>query len=280
MLCVESNVFCSTIKYKSDYSDETPGSGKIRRGETMNKLKYWFLTVALMLSGVSVYSTTSAADEIVRKVDAFHMYGADFEMSIRVESYLNQHLKGTTVMRVYVNDGQITMLTFVEPEKYKNRKILIKNNDIQVVIPKVKNPVKVTASQKLMGGISYGDVSRICFSKDYTAKLLGEERVSGMNDAGNQFDAGKCLLLELTAKDPQKSYNKINIWVDKTDFTPVKADFYALSGKKMTTVYYAGLKEWGGKTVLTKMFLFDRINSAKHYSLTYYDIEATSDKIN
>jgi hypothetical protein len=246
----------------------------------MNKLKYWFLTVILMLLGVSVYGAVLTADEIVRKADAFHVYGTDFEMSIRVESFLNQHLKGTTVMRGYVNDGQITMLTFVEPAKLKNRKILIKDNDIQVVIPKVKNPVKVTASQKLMGGISYGDVSRIRFSWDYTAKLLGEAGVAGMNDAGNQFDAGKCLFLELTAKDPQKSYNKINIWVDKTDFTPVKADFYALSGKKMTTAYYAGLIKWGGKTILTKMFLFDQINTAKHYSMTYYDIKATSDKTN
>jgi outer membrane lipoprotein-sorting protein len=238
----------------------------------MNKVKYLLIPVIFILLGLSAEGAALSADEIVRKADSYHTYGTDFEMSIRVESYLNQRLKGTTVMKGYVDDGQITTLTFLEPANMKDRKILIKDRDIQIIIPKVKNPIKVTASQKLMGGISYGDVSRIRFTGDYQAKLLGEEEVTGMNDAGNKFEAGKCLVLELTAKDPQKNYSKINLWVGKPDYTPIKADFYALSGKKMTTVYYSGLKEWCGKTIISKMFLFDQINTAKHYSMEYYDI--------
>jgi outer membrane lipoprotein-sorting protein len=241
----------------------------------MKALKYLIVTGLFLMLGVSVNGASATADEIVRKMDDHHAISDNFEMTIRLESYLNNHFESATVMKGYVNDGQMTMLTFLEPANMKHRKILMKNNDMWIVIPKVKNPIRVTASQRLMGGISYGDVARVSYADDYTAKLSGEESIVGMNADGNKAEAEKCLVLELAAKDPQKNYPKIMIWVEKQNYLPVKADFFALSGKKMTTIYYTGPKEWKGKIIVTKMFLFDQIITTKHYSMEYYDIKVT-----
>lgn len=241
----------------------------------MKVFKYITITVIFFMLGVYVNVYALTADEIVRKVDEHHSISNNFEMMIRVESYINNHFEGSTVMKGYVNNGKMTMLTFLEPLKMQGRKILIKDKDMWIIIPKVKNPIRVTASQRLMGGISYADVARVSYAEDYTAKLSGEESIVGLTADGNQSEATQCLILELSAKDPRKNYNKIIIWVEQQTFLPVKADFFALSGKKMTTAYYTLPKEWDGKIIVTKMFLFDQINTTKHFSMEYSDIQIT-----
>jgi hypothetical protein len=178
-------------------------------------------------------------------------------------------------MKGYVNNKKMALLTFLEPTNMQGRKIIIKDNDMWIVIPKVKNPIRVSASQRLMGGISYGDIARVNYAEGYSAKLGGEETVTGMNSDGTKSEAVKCMILELSARNKKKNYNKIIIWAKEQDFLPVKADFFALSGKKMTTVYYTAPKEWDGRIILTKMYLFDQINKTKYFSMEYFDIKET-----
>jgi hypothetical protein len=241
----------------------------------MKVFNYIAIIVIFFTLGISANGYSLTADEIVRKMDDHRLINNNFEMTIRVESYLKNHLEGSTVMHGYVNNGKMTMLTFQEPLNMKDRKILIKDNDMWIIIPKVKNPIRITPSQRLMGGMSYGDVARVSYAEDYTAKLNGEESIVGVNSDGNKSDPNNCLILELSAKDMRTNYHKIITWVDEQSFLPVKADFFALSGKKMTTVYYTAAKEWDGKIIITKMFLFDQINTTKHFSVEYFDIKVT-----
>lgn len=242
----------------------------------MKAFNYLIITFLLLVLVVSANGYSPTADEVVRRIDDHRLISSSFEMTIRVESYLNNHFEGLTVMKGYVNDGKMTMLNFLEPLNMKGRKIIIKDNDLWIVFPNVKNPVRITPSQRLMGGISYGDVAGVSYAEDYTAKLNGEESMVGMNSDGDKSDPVNCYILELTAKTMKTNYHKIIIWVDEQDFLPVKADFFALSGKKMTTAYYTAAKEWDGKTIITKMFLFDLINTKKHFSMEYFDLKATN----
>jgi outer membrane lipoprotein-sorting protein len=239
----------------------------------MKVVRYGTITILFFMLGLSVYGAPITADEMIGRVDAHYTIANNFEMTIRVESYRKDRLQGLSVMKGNVDNGQLKMLTFTEPANMNGRKILIKDKDMWIIIPKVKNPIHVSPSQRLIGGISYSDVARGSFTANYTAKLSDEEQISGMNFDGTKSDPNQCFILELTAKEMRENYNKIIIWVEEQNFLPVKADFFALSGKKMTTVYYTGSKIWDGKIILTKMFLFDQINTAKHFSIEYSDIK-------
>lgn len=242
----------------------------------MKVFKYITMTVIIFMLGISATGYSLTADEIVRKMDDHRLISNNFEMTIRVESYINNHFEGLTVMKGYVNNGKMTSLIFFEPLNMKGRKILIKdNNDMWLIIPTVKNPIRITPSQRLMGGISYGDVVGVSYAEGYTAKLNGEESIVGMNSDGDKSDTNKCFILELSAKDMETKYNKIIIWAEEQNFLPVKADFFALSGKKMATAYYTAPKDWDEKIIITKMYLFDQINITKHFSIEYSDIQAT-----
>jgi outer membrane lipoprotein-sorting protein len=230
--------------------------------------------VLFLILGLSASGSSLTADEMVRKMDEHRLISSNFEMTIHVESYTNSQLGSSTVMKGYIDDGKMTLLTFLEPLNMKGRKIVLKDNDMWLIIPNVKNPIRITASQRLMAGISYGDVVGVSYAEGYTAKLNGEESIVGMNSDGNKSDPNQCFILELSAKDLGTKYNKIIIWVAEQNFLPIKADFFALSGKKMMTAYYTAAKEWNGKIILTKMFLFDQINITKHFSMEYSDIKA------
>ncbi len=241
----------------------------------MKAFNWIILLVMLSLSnGAIIGNASPGADEILRKIDEHRLISASFEMTIRVESYLNQGLQDVTVMKGSVNEGNMALLTFLEPSKLKGRKISIKGNEMWLTIPNVKNPIRITASQRLAGGVSYADIAGMNFADGYSATRLEGESIAGMGSDGHPAAAKRCAVLELTAKNAGTNYHKIMIWADEQSFLPVKADFFALSGKKMITVYYATPLEWNGKTIMTKMFLFDQINSAKYFSVEYQDIIA------
>lgn len=237
----------------------------------MKRLNFIGLNIILFLGLAVGYSSTP--DEMLRRVDEHRLIGNNFEMTIRIEGYVNNYIKDSTVMRGYVNDGKMSQIVFLEPLKVKDRKIIIKDNEMWLIIPKVKNPIHITPSQRLVGGISYGDVAASSFADGYTVKLNGEEMIVGMSPDGTKTEASKCYLLELTAKGKNPNYNKVILWIERQNYLPVKADFYALSGKKMTTVYYTSPREWNDKIIVTKMFLYDQINTSKHFSMEYSEIK-------
>jgi hypothetical protein len=233
------------------------------------------IIVLLPVVAISAYGDSLSADEIVHKMDEHRLIGNDFEMTIRVDSYTHNQFDNSTVMKGFVSNGRLTTLAFLEPLNMKGRKIIMKGNDMWFIVPNVKNPIRITASQRLMGGISYGDIAGISYEEGYSAKFNGEEATAGMNSDGTKSDDKQCFIVELTAKaaGTATKYNKILIWVEQRNFLPLKADFFALSGKKMMTAYYTSPQEWNGKAIITKMFLFDQINLTKHFSMEYSDIK-------
>lgn len=245
------------------------------------KLSKLLITIGfVLLSGVTVSGSGPIAEEIIQKVDAHNFIANNFDMTIRVETYNKNRLQSPTVMKGYVNNGEMTSLTFLEPANMKDRKIVMKDNDMWIIIPKVKNPIHVTPSQRLVGGMTYGDVAKVKYANDYNVKINGEEQITGLNSDGTNSTIQNCRILELTAKEMKQSYQKITLWVEQQDFLPVKADFYALSGKKMMAVYYTAPKQLNGKMIITKLFLFDQINVSKHFSVEYSDIKVNDSSQN
>lgn len=241
----------------------------------MKRFNCLLIVLINLLIAASVFGSSLTAEEILRNVDDHRLVSDSFEMTIRVDNFINGQKEGSTVMNGRVEHGKLTSLTFVEPSNMKGRKIMISDNNMKLIIPNVKNPVRITASQRLVGGISYGDVAAVGYSDVYTPKLIGEEQVTGMNSDGTKTDAVPCFILELLTNDTNSNYHKIILWVEKQDHLPVKGDFYALSGKKMTTVYYTAPQVWRGKNIITKMYLFDQINTNKHFSMEYSDFIVT-----
>jgi hypothetical protein len=115
-----------------------------------------------------------------------------------------------------------------------------------------------------MGDASNGDVARTNFSRDYKPKLVGEEQINNK----------ECYKLELTATNEAATYQRVEYWVTKNDFKPIKAELYLASGRHYKSVIYNEYKQVvGGKYLLAKMTLYDRLRENKYTIMEYLKYE-------
>lgn len=128
-------------------------------------------------------------------------------------------------------------------EKEKGRSVLVLGDDMWLLLPNTKRPVRVSPQQRLLGPASGGDIARSRFQEDYAAEVVGEEVAEGE----------PCHRLELKARRPVVAFQKATLWVAKAGRRPVKAEFRMASGKLARTVRF---KEGGlvqGQPVLRSM---------------------------
>lgn len=220
-----------------------------------------------LFSVCSGYSIT--ADEILRNTDETRSIATNFIMTDYMEDYRKGKLSDKSMLKGYIKGMDKSMVIFTEPSNMKGRKILMVKDDMWVFIPDTKKPVRTTASQRLLGQLSNGDVLNVRFSYDYSAVLEKEESIADINSENRT-----CYKLDLTAKRPGAAYHTLTLWVEKETFYPVKAEFFALSGKKMKTSFYSGLKVIEGRNVITKTSIYDEIIKDNYTTSEFLDLKA------
>jgi outer membrane lipoprotein-sorting protein len=128
-------------------------------------------------------------------------------------------------------------------DKEKGRAVLMLGDQMWLLMPGSKHPLKVTPQQRLMGSAAGGDVARTRFREDYTAQTLSEETLDGR----------ACWRLELTAKKPSVSARQVTLWVVKEGTLPLKAEFHLASGKLARTAQFGALTQAHGQPVMSRM---------------------------
>ncbi len=139
-----------------------------------------------------------------------------------------------------------------------------------MTLPDVSKPVRITPLQRLVGQASNGDVAKTYYASDYTAVLLGEERIKGH----------PCARLELTAKRKGATYQRILYWINLEDFTPVQADFFLLSGKNSKFAQFEEYRDFAGQRLLSRMTIHDKLVGNEQTTMEYlsYKVRAIPDK--
>lgn len=212
-----------------------------------------FLWIGFWAFGLSGY-------EIVKKADLWRAPSSSFEAVIKIVSYKDDEKVEEIDLKAYVRDIDSTMVEFIGPSTWKGRKMLMLKKDMWMIFPNTSKPIRITPAQRLMGEVANGDIAKLNFAEDYVCALKGQENVKGVD----------CYFLELIAKEKEGvTYYRINYWVRVSDYMPVKAEFYSLSGRKLKEAHYFGPKEMGGEMKISKVVLYDAINTNR-YSIMYY----------
>jgi hypothetical protein len=127
--------------------------------------------------------------------------------------------------------------------KEKGRAVLLKGDQMWLLLPGSKRPVKVTPQQRMMGPAAGGDVARTRFREDYSVQTLAEESLEGQS----------CWRLELMAKHPSVSARQVVLWVAREGSLPLKAEFRLASGKLARTARFGPSIQAHGQPVLSRM---------------------------
>ena len=225
------------------------------------------VTLALILAIPALAADDVAA--LLKKADSYRLPEAAARVETLVELYRNDVLDKERRYTVYTKPGRRSLVLMKSPSE-AGQKVLMLADQFWLLMPDTQRPLRITASQKLLGEASTGDISTMTWSEDYTGNVVGEEPCPTAKD-GRQ--PKRCLHLDLNAARPGVTYARIELYLDKTDKLPVKADLYVNSGKRAKEAWFEA-KTVDGRLRIATMTLFDDIQTGRRTVVRYQNIEA------
>ncbi len=208
----------------------------------MNRKASFFVSCILItfFSGSSVFAITPT--EILEKTDRVRAPFESFIMDIDLSSKDKKRS-----FSIYSKRGEDSLVLFLLPKKEKGRLLLMKEDNLWIYIPGTRRALRITPIQRLMGGVSNGDIARLRWSLDYDAKLIGEDK--------------KTYELELKAIKKSATYHRMEISIEKGSFKPLKARVYLKSGKLFKTIQFTGFRAFSGKVMATDLQFIDHLRN-------------------
>jgi outer membrane lipoprotein-sorting protein len=212
-----------------------------------------FTAAAVSFLGGSPSAWSQTAAEVLGKIDAVmapELVSSEMSMDVERDGGERRVYVMTMVRR-----QDKSLLTFAAPPVEKNRKLLRRGDDIWMMLPSVKRPVRVSAKQELMGGdFNNADVLRLSLVRDYDGKIVE--------------DAAERLVIELKAKDRSITYDRVVAEVDRKTLLPLKYEYYTESGKRVKELVFSEVKDAGAGTSLPTRWAMRNLVTGKTSVMT------------
>ena len=220
------------------------------------------------LAALALCAATAQAQDIptlLKAADKFRM-SAD---NLQVETQINVvNADGTPDKerryKVFAQAGRKSLVLMQSPAE-RGQKVLMLGDDFWLLMPDSQRPLRITPMQKLLGDASTGDIATMSWADDYSGKLVGEERCDATTKGSPQVP---CLHLSLAATRKGVTYQRIELWLGKVRFEPLKADLYVLSDKLAKQATFV-LDKPTAPTMVTEMVLADQVSNHKTTHVRY-----------
>lgn len=232
-------------------------------------MKYLTIACLLIIYGFQINciaGQTIDAAQIVAKADEVRNPGLEYTTNVTLESFTpGSKKKEVSTYEVLIKGKTKTLIKTLSPAVDRGQTLLMRDRDLWAFLPDVEKPLRISLQQRLVGQVSNGDLARANFSGDYTAKLLTRETVGQTS----------CMVLELTAKDDFVTYGKIKYWVNADNYNPVKAEFYAISGRLLKNCSYEKYKTLAGRLRPSLLVLSNPLVKGEYSTIEYTDMKVS-----
>jgi Outer membrane lipoprotein-sorting protein len=231
-------------------------------------LSLYAATVAIALLGATVAPGACAAPDVHGLLAAADRYRSGTgNLQVETEVKVLNRDGSTDKERRYTvfAQAQRKSLVLMRSPAEQGQKVLMLGDDFWLLMPGSQRPLRITASQKLLGDASTGDIATLSWADDYTGQLVGEE----------QCGAQPCLHLSLQAASRGVSYQRIELWIGKVRSEPIAADLYVHSDKLAKQARFVFDKA-DAPTTVTEMVLQDRLSHHKETRVRYVSRQAKS----
>lgn len=200
------------------------------------------------------------AQAILALSDAIRNPSQPFKVTVTLTEFEKSQQVDTSTLSSYArtleSTGQFaTLLRFVLPARDAGKLMLKSGNDLWFYDPGTKASVRISPQQRLMGQASNGDVVTVNFARDYKATLAAEEATQD-GERRNR----KSYKLQLASATEDAAYSAIELWVDAETSAPIKARFFADSGRLLKTAYYRRFQKQMGAERPTETVIIDGLN--------------------
>ncbi|MGC9954326.1 MAG: outer membrane lipoprotein-sorting protein [Rhizomicrobium sp.] len=233
------------------------------------------LAVALlMIVGARAETPPLSAQDILAGVDRVRNPGQPFRLTNTMIEYVGGQPRDRVVLVVYAREDRQThqfsnLVRYVDPPRDLGKMVLMNGSNMWFYDPSSKANVRISPQQRLMGQASNGDVVTANLSLDYTAKLIGEET---LQDADRKDRA--CWHLDLKAATDEAVYSRVEYWVEKGTYHPVKGKFYSDSGRLLKIAYYHKYVEQLGGVRPSETIIIDSVDQNLVTTMSNADMRA------
>jgi hypothetical protein len=213
---------------------------------------------------------------LLKRADAYRLPAASMRVETDVELYRNDVLDKERRYTVYVKPGRRS-LVLMKSAAEAGQKVLMLADQFWLLLPDSQRPVRITASQKLLGEASTGDIANMTWSEDYQGSVVGEidcpAAPAVLTELQPSAKSHRCLHLDLTAARAGVTYSRIDLYLEKASRLPVKADLFVGSGKRAKEAWYAPKLVDGQQRIMT-MLLLDDIQVNRRTVIRYRSLTA------
>jgi outer membrane lipoprotein-sorting protein len=234
-----------------------------------------FRTAALAVLIAGLAAAAPGAEplpkDIVQKADAIRFPQTDYEVSVAVTSVAAGRAPDVRRYEILSKGNDRTLVITTDPAADKGQVLLMREKDLWIYMPSLSQPLRLPLSQRLTGQVANGDLARSNFSGDYNATIARNEDINGVS----------YWVLELMAADKGMTYNRLLYWVNRSNFRPLKAEFYSLSGKILKACRYENYVDAGGARRPSRVVMEDALVVGGKSVLDYsnFQLKSLADKI-
>lgn len=223
----------------------------------MKSLKIYIIALGIwLLSAPLAYAAMTAA-EFLEHVDNVRAPGADFIFTVSAKQVGKPDAEDN-IFEVRVRESVKSLVLYREPVKQRGRALLMDGPNMWIYVPGTSRSLRISPQQQLVGGVSHADVARVVFSLDYTAT-----KAEMVQEGDRQL-----IRLELSSKEKNTPYRTIKLYCSSA-YEPVKAEFFAVSGKLLRTAHYEDYQMVLGKMRPMTIRMVSAISKNENAVLTY-----------
>jgi len=222
------------------------------------------LSMLIPLAGISKADPT--AEIILNEADEVRNPQSDYTVDVAVTSVRPGKETKTAQYEVLLKGKTKTIIKTMAPAVDRGTSMLMVDYDFWVFLPTISKALRISLQQRLLGEVANGDIARVNFSGDYAPKLLKTETIESI----------EYYVLELTARDERVTYNRALLWVQKDNYHPLKAEFYAVSGRILKTASYENYRQIAGRLRPTRLVLNDPLVHGRSSIIEYSNVVAAS----
>jgi outer membrane lipoprotein-sorting protein len=232
------------------------------------------LIATAILSPVAAADPTPTAAAIVEAADRIRNPQQTFRVSLSLVEYVRGAQRDVTGLAVYVkrsegNAQYKNLADYTAPPRDHGKLVLLSGGNMWFYDPASKASIRISPQQRLTGQASDGDVLTVNLGRDYSAKILGEEAVQDADRV-----ARTAWHLDLTASTADAMYARMEYWVEKGTFRPIKARFYSDSGRALKIAYYRRYESQLGAERPTETIIIDAVDVSLVTKIEYSDFRA------
>jgi len=227
-------------------------------------LASWLAVAGAAPAGHDPQAILAASDEVRNP-------SQPFSNVVTLLEYRSGQQTDTNTLQVYSKmdaaSGRFrNLIRFVAPARDANKLMLKNGNDLWFFDPASQASIRLSPQQRLMGQAANGDVLTVNLARDYKAALLAEEDVTD-----GERVTRHSVKLALSAAASDVTYDHVEIWIERDSARPIKARFFAESGRLLKTAYYRKFGPVLGRERPTEVVIIDGLDTKWVTVMRYSD---------